>query len=247
MAQKNRFLAVSAGVLLGAAAFFYLMSSNEHAQKVRTLHAQIDRSSQPNLNTIAQNDVLSTSQAAPIAAKSVKVLLSEKEEAQLQTLHEILSSKNDNDPRLDTELKVLDESLRKKMRAEYKAIGREKLNDRGTVVFLLGRNLKTKEDFDFLGDVVTEPRCLSLENCSKESLVRDGEVTHTASIDAITLAYPQFNALLALEKVLKAEESSDDEKTWAEKALATARNSPVPEIATRADRLLARLHTQTGQ
>lgn len=248
MSRKNRVLAVSAAALLGAAVFFYYESSDKHAgEKVRTIHAQIDRTPQPDIMTMAHQDVLNVGQAAPIAAKSVKVLLSERAEAQLQMLHEILNSKNDNDPRLDSELKVLDEDLRKQMRAEYKAIRREKLNERGTVVFLLGRNLKTQEDFEFLNDVFSEPRCLSLENCSKESLVRDGERTHTSSVDAITLAYPQFNALLALEKVLKSKDASSDEKAWAEKVLSAARNSPVPEIASRADRVLAHLRTSSSQ
>lgn len=245
MSRKNRVIVFSTAALVGAAVIFFANPFESRNDVVKTIRqrATIDRTPQPNIETLSQ-DVLSTNQAAPIAAKSVKLLLSDKEENQLQALHEILTSKNDNDPRLDSELKELTPNLRNRMRTEYASIRREKLNDRGTLVFLLGRNLKTREDFAFMSSVFSESKCLSLANCSKETLIREDEKTHTASADAITLAYPQWNALIAVEKVLKSASATTDEKNWAEQALSAARNSPVREVAERADRFSLKLRTR---
>ena len=104
-------------------------------------------------------------------------------------LDEILASRNDNDPRLDRDFLGLPDETKREFRAKYRAFARERLNERGTIVYLLGKNLTAPEDWDFFIEVAAEPPCLSLADCSK----RSGEAG--ALGDEVTLAYPSLVAL----------------------------------------------------
>ena len=117
----------------------------------------------------------------------------------LEVLHEILSAHNDNDPRLDKELRVLDEPTKKLFREHYSSLPREEQNQRGTIVFLLGRNLTTPEDFEFLGGVLRESPCLSLENCETPPARANREET----TNDLALSYAQAVVLNSLENFLK--------------------------------------------
>jgi hypothetical protein len=123
------------------------------------------------------------------------------EEAQkkLAVLQDILKSRNDNDKRLDTEFNDLDPDTRELFRKTYREIPPEARNQRGTIVFLLARNLHTPEDWNFLKEVVSEPPCLSLSDCAKQG--KGGDIG-----DEVTMAYPQLVALkMARENLEKAE------------------------------------------
>ena len=95
------------------------------------------------------------------------------------------------------------------LQAKYQSTPPENRNERGTLVLLLGRELNSTQDFDFLRQVVTEPPCTDLRNChAGQSEGRHAEA-HTHAHEAagageieITLEYPQIVAIKALEAYL---------------------------------------------
>jgi hypothetical protein len=117
-------------------------------------------------------------------------------EARLRELDEILASKNDNDPRLDRDFSGLSDEEKDAFRRRYDSLPLESRNERGTIVFLLGRNLATDDDWRFFRRVVDEAPCLSLADCSKSS----GGASEPG--DDVTLAYP---ALVALKLASRAD------------------------------------------
>ena len=120
--------------------------------------------------------------------------------AKLEELETILLSRNDNDPRLDLDFDGLSVSDKRLFRKKYREIAVEKRNERGTIVYLLGRNLKTPEDWEFFRRVALEPPCLSLSDCSKKPAPGSDE---EATGDEITLAYPSLVALRQARRVLE--------------------------------------------
>ncbi len=134
--------------------------------------------------------------------------------ARVRELEAILRSKNDNDPRLDTSFEGLSADEKRLFRAVYERLPRERRNERGTIVYLLGRNLSSPEDWAFYQAVVAEPPCLSLADCSRAATGGDG--------DEVTLAYP---ALVALRQARRAAD-----QTQAAKVVAKARLSRVPAV-----------------
>lgn len=119
---------------------------------------------------------------------------------QLALLEEILRSRNDNDPRLDTAFNDLSPQAKSLFRQKYRQLPAESRNELGTVVYLLGRNLKTEEDWAFMRDVVAAPPCLSLADCHAEA--RAGADNHVAAGVELTLSYPAVMALKRAERIL---------------------------------------------
>ena len=130
--------------------------------------------------------------AAETAADSARAKLAE--------LEEILSSKNDNDPRLDHDFNGLSPETKRLFRKKYGQIPVEKRNERGTIVYLLGRNLVAGEDWKFFRQVALEAPCLSLADCSKKPAPGSDE---EATGDEVTLAYPSLVALRQARRVLE--------------------------------------------
>ncbi len=62
-------------------------------------------------------------------------------EEQVRILEDILTTRNDNDPRMDRDLMILNENAKMRFILKYKSLPAEQRNDRGTIVFLLGRNI----------------------------------------------------------------------------------------------------------
>lgn len=115
----------------------------------------------------------------------------------LAALEAILASHDDNDPRLDTAFDALSAADKAAFREKYRELPREQRNQRGTVVYLLGKNLSTPEDWAFMAAVAGEPPCLSLDDCGKASAAAKGLG------DDVTLAYPSLVALKQAERALK--------------------------------------------
>ncbi|MBI5202421.1 MAG: hypothetical protein HY925_12595 [Elusimicrobia bacterium] len=132
--------------------------------------------------------------------------------ARARLLEDVLKAKNDNDPRLDSGFENLTPEEKRVFRTLYSKIPREGRNERGTVVYLLGRNLKQPEDWTFLREVVSEPPCLGLQDCSRPG-----------AGDEVTLAYP---ALVALRQARAGGDIAE-----LERVLAAARSSGVPAVA----------------
>ena len=110
-------------------------------------------------------------------------------EMKLVELDEILASRNDNDPRLDRDFLALTSRTKSAFRDKYRALPPERRNERGIIVYLLGKNLSAPEDWEFLRVVAGEEPCLSLADCAKAP---EGE---SGPGDAVTLAYPSLVAL----------------------------------------------------
>lgn len=118
--------------------------------------------------------------------------------AKLEVLNEILNSKDDNDARLDSVLSSLNEVERLAFMDRYQRIPMEDRNGRGTIIYLIGKNLENAEDYKFIGQVFSELGCKSLSDCTKEPSVSD-ENAHHSEADELTLFYPQWVALKAME------------------------------------------------
>lgn len=114
---------------------------------------------------------------------------------ELEELRAVLAARDDNDPRLDASFRGLSPQAKALFREEYRKLPRESLNERGTIVHLLGRELAGPEDWAFLKEVLAEPPCLSLADCRRPPS-GPGQPG-----DAVTLAYP---ALVALESARRA-------------------------------------------
>lgn len=161
---------------------------------------------------------------------------------QLRVLDEILRARNDNDPRLDRELRDWSEPAREALRTRYAALAPEDRNGRGTIVFLLGRELHTERDVEFLKEVIEEKPCLSLTDCARDSAAAHPEDSHHEAGVEVTLSYPQLVALRALEKFLSVKEGFDPkmrEGAWA--AIRAAKRSGVPPLVRKASEAEQRL------
>ena len=159
----------------------------------------------------------------------------------IKLLREILVTKNDNDPRLDREFNNLSPITKRRFEEHYEKMDPERFNERGTIVFLLGKNLSGKEDFDFLKKVLDEPPCKSLADCKKDIRLTDSDSLHHDAASEVTLAYPQVVALKSLENFLKTAPSDKDLLASAYQALDRAKNSPIPIVSRMAFDLAARL------
>ncbi|MBC7369940.1 MAG: hypothetical protein H7326_00140 [Bdellovibrionaceae bacterium] len=138
-----------------------------------------------------------------VAPAKPEANLSPETQKRMVILDELLSSRDDNDPRIDQEFKFLNGESKIALRAKYDSLPAEKRNERGLIVFLLGRNLKDAADFQFFKSVVEEPACQSLADCSQApaaSFNRDEE-DHAAGQGA-ALAYPQLVAIKSVQRIL---------------------------------------------
>ena len=179
------------------------------------------------------------------ATGSVNLIgLSPEAQTQLKTVDEILRTRNDNDPRMDTVLRQLLPHTKTALLAKYQSLPPEDRNGRGTIAFLVGRNIKTERDLEFLKEVLNEAPCLSLANCSREPSARDSHEAHLESGANVTLAYPQLVALHAIEKYLgEHSELSPAFREAATRALQAGKMSQNPVIiqkAAQVEKLLSR-------
>ncbi|MEK7383386.1 MAG: hypothetical protein AAB262_08880 [Elusimicrobiota bacterium] len=159
--------------------------------------------------------------AAPVATEEDKAGL----------LDEVLRSGDDNDPRLDDAFNGLPLETRRRFQKKYRELSPESRNQRGTIVYLLGKNIDAPEDWAFLRQVAGEPPCLSLIDCAKASAAGGPEAPGAA----ITLAYPALVALKQAERVLTEGKSTDRREALA--VVRAGKDSGVPIVAAAAARL----------
>jgi hypothetical protein len=125
--------------------------------------------------------------------------LNEQDQKKWETFKQLLQSRNDNDPRLDSEFKTFSKELHQAMIQEYQALPMEKRNERGLIGFLIARDLQSTEDLQFLKSIYEESPCLSLENCSSRA---ESDPHHSAT-DQVSQSYPQMAVLYQLEKQIQ--------------------------------------------
>lgn len=146
---------------------------------------------------------------------------------------DILHTKNDNDPRLDQDLKNLSPEFHMALIEKYSKIPPENRNGKGLIVFLIARDLTGPDDFQFLKSIYEEKPCLSLIDCNKIG----NDDPHHAGANQTTLVYPQQVGLFLLEKRLQEnpellnQEGFRNEMT---QVLVQAENFPVPAIQEKA-------------
>lgn len=188
---------------------------------------------------VLPEEVRSLATVTPERSPAVKVLPvpppspPAEKDGKLDLLKEILATKNDNDPRLDSEFRKLTPELKTQLREYYGSLPREAFNSRGTVVFLLSRNIESKEDADFLISVLKEPPCLSYLDCRKELSDSDADPDMVSSL---TLAYPQVVMLRSVGKIwaLPMEPDRREELKQAIKEAALSENSFLAQTAEEA-------------
>lgn len=175
--------------------------------------------------------VVETIHASPVDVQRLKVL------------DEILTAKNDNDPRLDSEFRGLSTSAKRLMEDRYHSIAAEKRNERGTIVFLVGREISSAEDVAFMGSVLAESPCLSLGDCSREEKLGDHDKLHEEIGVGVTLAYPSLVALHSLEEQINRAEAGDKLGYMADlrRVIESAAHSANPLVAEKAMALRERL------
>ena len=160
---------------------------------------------------------------------------------QLQTLESILVSKNDNDPRLDTDFHDLSPAAKKLLKEKYRSLQPESLNEKGTVVFLLGQNIQGPDDLTFFGEVLSEPPCRSLESCQRAQAPGADE-EHSGLGTEITLAYPQIVSLKALDNYLTLSKPDQNIRDLIVKDIQIAYNSKNEVVARLARELSQRIN-----
>ncbi len=159
-------------------------------------------------------------------------------------LRNILNTKNDNDPRLDTEFRNLSVEEKAALISMYEQMRPESLNERGTIVFLMGREITRPEDAEFLKRVLSEEPCLSLSNCGVPNAQRD---PHMDSVNDTTLSYPQLVALNRIKSFVSQRELRNVNPTILSHLADAAKigqNSRIPLVQARANEIVSILETR---
>lgn len=240
--KKNWPKIVGAGALLtsGVVLAIWFFVTQDHLSGV-TLSVTATPSIHPLENT---DDQPARPSASPTASPTMARVLNAADQKKLEVLKEILASKNDNDPRMDTQLIFLSPELKAAMKKEYEGMRPEARNERGTIAFLIGREIKNDQDVEFLESILMEKPCLSLSDCSKSQTAATTETEHLESTNETTANYPQLMALRQMVKTYKQIVSQDAQNPEAArilKSLKAALNSPNPRVSDEARRSLQAL------
>lgn len=158
------------------------------------------------------------------------------EDSKLKILEQIIISKNDNDPRIDSEFKNLSPDLKLKLQDKYQHLPQEQRNERGLIVMILARELKTVEDIEFLKSIYGESPCLGLENCN----VRDVSDPHHSALDQVSLNYPQMVVLHQISRQFEKhpEKFTDSSvRDSVQSLLKLAKKFPVPLVSQKAEEI----------
>jgi len=151
----------------------------------------------------------------------------------LALLREVLAAHDDNDSRLDLAFGGLTPEEKREFRDEYRRLPREARNERGTVVYLLGKSLDGAGDWAFMTEAAGEPPCLSLADCGRRGAAPADE----AAGEEVTLAYPALVALKQAERVLAAPAPPAADAAGARAVIAAGLGSQAPAVLRLAGRL----------
>ena len=205
----------------------------------------------PALSSSSGPSQVASQSAQPAFTPRAQASPTPEDEAKALLLEKILAARNDNDPRLDTEFNHLTLGARYLLEQRYQALAPEKRNERGTIVFLIGRNLAatggSSEDLAFLHAVLAEPPCLSMADCQRDTAPPTGseaanENSHLEAGMEVSLSYPQLTALDRMEQAIAAINPHADSMTRANllKEVDVARSSRSQIVANKANAIWAR-------
>jgi hypothetical protein len=184
-----------------------------------------------------ENEAIQKNTPAPLEESSAEVQSS----PEIQALDEIFQSKNDNDQRMDQLLRNLSDPVKSAIRKKYSSLKPELRNERGTIVFLIGRELSegrgSLEDVRFLKDVLLEQPCYNLADCSKTTTITP-EDEHLQGINETTALYPQLMGLRYLKNALENGNLSPSLKAEVLAVLEAALHSPNPRVVQDAQLIL---------
>ena len=156
-----------------------------------------------------------------------KTKLNELDQKKLILLNEILSSRNDNDPRLDQGLKENSFEFKLAVRNLYQNLPME------------ARNIQSEQDIQFLETIFKEEPCLSIEDCR----VMSNDDPHYSGINQVSANYPQQVVIYQLdhfEQQLQKNpqlQNNPQIRSALENLLRTARQFPVPSIQQKAEKI----------
>ena len=184
------------------------------------------------------SNAITTSTATNLSTQPINPEVAEK----LLVLAEIFKSKNDNDPRMDQVLKNLSEPVKLALQKQYAETKMEMRNERGTIAFLIGRELAegrgSLTDIEFLKNILLEKPCLSLLDCSKASTGGSSEEEHLEGIHETTAHYPQLMDLRYLKQALESGNLTPEMKASIIATLEAARHSPNERVVQEAEAIL---------
>ncbi len=184
----------------------------------------------------------------PVKALLPAQKLNAADSRKISILRELIQTRNDNDPRMDTELRNLSAAAKAEIQSIYRDTKPESRNERGTMVFLLGREIRDPAELSFFRGVLQEKPCLSLENCERPAGAVSGDEEHLETINDTTASYPQLIALRALvHRANELKEASQEGSALFSGILDTlreARNSPNPKIADAAQSAVKELSNE---
>jgi hypothetical protein len=229
---KGLFILIAVFIAIGILTILFFKSRSD-SQNSR--EALIDSVAETQATPTPQGTVATSDTPPPMSASPTptNALVTAEDRQKVAVLEEILASHNDNDPRLDKEFRNLTPGAKAALRGKYESTQIERRNDRGTVVFLLGREIKSLEDARFLAGVMGEPTCLSLEDCAHKPPGTVDE--HAAMANEITVVYPQIVAVKSFERLLAPADSSTEVspevRSLAMDALRAAQNSDSQKVA----------------
>ncbi len=197
------------GALLIAGLFFVWPRFAERSrQPLKPSDIDFARSNQPVVMKTPGLSTAGTAASGGEAAAAVSVSavaapekLSVEDKKRYDVFEQILVSKNDNDPRMDSELGKLSPELHRALRDRYQTLAVENRNGRGAIAFLIARDLQSVADVDFLKSIYQESPCLGFKNCA----VAEPQDPHMSGIQQTSLDYPQLAALYQLDRRLDAD------------------------------------------
>ena len=197
------------GALLLAGLFFYSQKTKTRAELVIEKPSQLDfkqsnhiaELKSPTRDQAAESEVVSKPSSLHSVVLPKAESLQGEDKNKWLIFQSILQSKNDNDRRLDLDLKKMSPAVHEALYEQYESLPDEEHSGKGLIAYLVARDLETTKDIQFLQKIYQEKPCLSLADC--KTLGADD--AHLSSVEQTTLIYKQMSALYVIEQQLATE------------------------------------------
>lgn len=238
MQDKKIQIYILIGALLLTGLFFYRSATEEHKKSQSLKPSDVNFVSGNYPVETKQSEIFTEKKETPAIDVQPVGPLAGQDQKKWQIFKEILNSKNDNDPRLDNELRNLSPEIHRSLQNAYEKLPSEDRNGRGLIAFLVARDLNTTTDVEFLRKIYQENPCLSFENCS----VVAPPDPHVDGVNQTSLNYPQLAGLYQLEQKLKAQPDllrNPEMKKLISDLLRDARQFPADAIQKRAEAIIS--------
>lgn len=229
---KSFFLLILIGALLLAGLFLFLDPRAKGISSSSLKPSQLNFSESNELPSVKKE--VQEKLGSENSVSTIKESFSLDEKSQWQAFEDILKVKNDNDPRLDRDLKKISPRFREALYEKYSQLPAEDHSRRGLVVYLIGREISSIEDLQFLKKIYQESPCLSMADCKSSSGNQD---PHNSAVDQTTLVYEQLSGLYLIERQISQNPnllSDAASRSGIVQVLAQAESFPVPAVHDKA-------------